>query len=92
MARTDERNGCRQFLAFFSDYIDGELEAALCQEIEAHLAACENCRLVVDTLRKTILLYQMSSPPELPADVEERLFKVLDLEPYLKHHRAHKGT
>ncbi len=79
-----EREICRQLLRLLSDYIDEELETALCQELEAHLAACESCRIVVDTLRKTVLLYRSSYPPALPADVEERLFKVLQLEQYWK--------
>jgi len=79
-----EHTDCRRLLGMLSDYIDEELEEQLCREIEAHLAECENCRVVVDTLRKTVLLYRMSGPPELPEDVERRLFKVLDLEPYLR--------
>ncbi len=77
---TLEREICRQLLRLLSDYIDDELEAALCRELEAHLAACENCRIVVDTLRKTVLLYRSAYPPTLPAEVEERLFQVLHLE------------
>ncbi len=75
---------CRQLLGALSDYIDGELEEALCQEIEKHLNTCQDCRIVVDTLRKTILLYRMADPAQLPEDVEERLFKALNLEPYLR--------
>ncbi|MCS7221141.1 MAG: zf-HC2 domain-containing protein [Anaerolineae bacterium] len=72
-----EHEICRQLLRLLSDYIDDELEAALCREVEAHLAVCENCRIVVDTLRKTVLLYRSAYPPMLPAEVEERLFKIL---------------
>ena len=67
-----------------SDYIDDELAARLCAEIEAHLAECQNCRVMVDTLRKTIYLYREQSPAEMPSDVKERLYKVLDLEPFLQ--------
>jgi len=84
MTHVHSHEDCRQLLGMLSDYIDGELEARLCEEIEAHLADCENCRIVIDTLRKTVLLYQMPDPPELPEDVELRLFKALDLEPYLR--------
>lgn len=85
MAHHAEHSHCRELLKLLSDYIDGELEALLCQEIEAHLASCENCRIVVDTLRKTVMLYRtVEEEPSLPAEVEERLFKVLDLEPYLQ--------
>lgn len=66
-----------------SDYIDDELAARLCAEIEAHLAECQNCRVMVDTLRKTIYLYREQPPAEMPSDVKERLYKVLDLEAFL---------
>lgn len=75
-----EREICRRLLRLLSDYIDDELEAALCRELEAHLVVCEHCRIVVDTLRKTVLLYRSAYPPALPVEVEERLFKVLNLE------------
>jgi hypothetical protein len=31
-------------------------------------------------VRKTVTLYRAQAPAELPVDVEDRLFKVLDLE------------
>ena len=48
---------CKEMLGSLSDYIDGDLEAQLCAEIEQHMAGCGNCRLVVDTLNKTVSLY-----------------------------------
>jgi anti-sigma factor RsiW len=80
MRHAVQRESCRRLLRLLSDYIDEELEAALCQELEAHLAACENCRIVVDTLRKMLLLYRLAYPPTMPAEIEKRLFKMLDLE------------
>ena len=81
---SDNHTNCRRLLDSLSEYIDGELGELLCQEIEEHLAECENCRVVVDTLRKTVYLYHATSEqPEMPVDVRERLFKRLDLEEYL---------
>ena len=71
---------CREILAHISDYVDGELEAALCTELEAHLAGCPNCRVMVDTVRKTITLYHAQPPAELPSDVQGRLYRVLKIE------------
>jgi len=71
---------CRELLGQLSDYIDGELEATLCSELETHLAGCPNCRIIVDTLRKTIALYQTHAASDLPPDVEQRLYKVLKIE------------
>ena len=76
---------CEKLLGSLSDYIDGELQAELCSLIERHLQQCDNCRIVVNTLRKTVELYrQTSGPAELPGSVRERLFLKLELEEYLK--------
>jgi anti-sigma factor RsiW len=75
---------CSHLLGNLSDYIDGELEAQLCAEIEKHLSGCNNCRVVVNTLRKTVELYeQTESSPDLPGEVRERLFLKLKLDDYL---------
>ncbi len=76
-----KHEGCHDLLGNLSAYLDGELEARLCAEIEAHLTDCGNCRIVVDTLRKTILLYHELGQETggIPEDVEERLYRRLDL-------------
>ena len=76
---------CEALLGSLSEYIDGELSAELCREIEKLLAGCENCRVVLNTTKRTIDLVQ--SPAEsvaVPDDVRERLFKRLNLDGYLK--------
>lgn len=80
-----EHGDCRHLLGTLSDYVDGELSVALCAELERHLAECENCRVVVDTLRRTIYLYHATSTPEpVPDEVKERLHKRLRLEDLLE--------
>jgi predicted anti-sigma-YlaC factor YlaD len=75
---------CRHLLNSLSEYIDQELEDQVCQILEAHLAECENCRIVVDTLRKTVYLYKATaSDPEMPQEVRERLYRSLDLGEFL---------
>jgi anti-sigma factor RsiW len=79
------RENCNHLLSSLSDYVDGDLGQELCHEIERHLADCENCRVVVDTLRKTVYLYHATAtPPEVPDDVRERLFLRLNLEEFLE--------
>jgi anti-sigma factor RsiW len=68
-------------LGNLSDYIDGELEAELCAEIEQHVAECENCSIVVDTLRRTVTLYHEHGHEPLPEDVKDRLLAALNLAP-----------
>lgn len=75
---------CRNLLTSLSDYIDGTLEEQLCAKLEQHMAGCEDCRIVVDTLRKTIYLYHASAQTaSVPPDVKQRLYQRLDLEEFL---------
>ena len=76
---------CESLLGSLSEYIDGGLSPELCREIEKHLAECENCRVVLNTTRRTIdLVHAPVEKPDLPDDVRERLFKRLNLDDYLK--------
>ncbi len=81
-----ENEHCKQLLGSLSDYIDGALQEELCALIDQHLAECEDCRVVVNTLRKTVDLYRVSGEAgePLPEDVRQRLFFHLNLEEYLK--------
>jgi predicted anti-sigma-YlaC factor YlaD len=75
---------CRQLLNSLSDYVDEDLPQELCDEIELHMKDCDNCRIVVDTLSKTVSLYQTSTePPVVPDGVRQRLYHRLDLDEYL---------
>ena len=72
---------CRHLLDQVSDYIDGELEANLCAELEKHLADCDNCSVLVDTLHKTVLIYQkdyQQNQVTLSNEVTARLWEALD--------------
>jgi anti-sigma factor (TIGR02949 family) len=77
-------SNCERLLGSLSEYIDGELPPELCQELEKHLASCENCRVVLNTTKRTIdLVHAPVEKPDLPEDVRERLFKRLNLDDYL---------
>lgn len=77
-----EHQDCRHLLGDLSEYLDGEASAAVCAEIERHLTDCADCRVVVDTLRKTVLLYRHQPQPTLPDQVRARLYRALDLEAF----------
>lgn len=79
-----EKKECRALLGSLSDYVDGSAGDELCRELERHLADCEDCRIVVDTLKKTVYLYHSSKETNLPVAVRERLFKRLNLDEFLK--------
>jgi anti-sigma factor RsiW len=78
VARTQ---ACRDLLDQLSDYFGDDASEAICRAVEAHMAECPDCTAMVNTLRKTIDLYQgKASPPFLPSDVRARLYKRLALE------------
>ena len=64
---------CRQVVDKISEYLDGELDPELVRELERHLEHCEDCRVVVDTTRKTVDVFCHTEPAPLPVDVRERL-------------------
>jgi anti-sigma factor (TIGR02949 family) len=75
---------CEQLLGSLSSYIDGDLNPELCQELEKHLEGCEDCRIVLNTTKRTIdLVHNPIEKPALPDEVRERLFKRLNLDDYL---------
>lgn len=78
--------GCRHLLDSLSPYVDGDLSAELCTELERHLSGCEDCQIVVDSLRKTVYLYRVTSdePPSVPEDVRQRLYRCLDLDEFIE--------
>jgi anti-sigma factor RsiW len=68
---------CRGVIQQLSDYLDAELDAGLTRELEKHLAQCRDCRIIVDTTRKTIEIYCNSEPLPLPEPVRQRLMRAL---------------
>ena len=71
---------CQALLGQLNDYVDGELAAELCHDLEQHMADCPDCQVVFDTLSKTIALYHTldDTTAELPPDVEARLLRRLN--------------
>jgi predicted anti-sigma-YlaC factor YlaD len=68
---------CSKILNELSDYLDQGTDPALRMEIEDHLAKCKDCRIVVDTTKKTIDIFCNSEPAPLPDDARHRLYDAL---------------
>lgn len=68
---------CKGVIRELSNYIDGDLDPLLKQELERHLEHCEDCTMIVDQTRKTIRIFSGAEPVPLPEDVHSRLHKVL---------------
>jgi predicted anti-sigma-YlaC factor YlaD len=64
---------CSEVLQQLADYLDQDARDELCRLIEAHLSRCHDCQLQVDTIRKTIVLYQHDRVVEMPVRVSQQL-------------------
>lgn len=57
-----------------------DFDSPVCKELERHVAECPECRVIFDTVKKVVYLYRAVEKPEaVPPEVEERLFRVLNL-------------
>ena len=68
---------CKKVIVELSSYLDGVLDSSTKVDLEQHLSSCTDCRVVVDTCRKTIQIFCNSEPVPLPSDVRQRLHSAL---------------
>jgi len=69
---------CEQIRQELSNYIDNEINPSLRLEIDQHLSMCKRCSVLVDTMRKTLLIVGDERVFEVPLGYSERLHKFLD--------------
>lgn len=68
---------CDDLLKQLNEYVDGNLDAGVCDEFKAHLMDCNPCQIVVDNIRDTIRLYKNGVEVELPSACREKLHGLL---------------
>jgi predicted anti-sigma-YlaC factor YlaD len=64
---------CTQFLNELTDYLDGTSSALLREELDEHLQWCHDCRVVMNTTKKTIEIYRDNKLYELPEQLRVNL-------------------
>lgn len=68
---------CKKVILELTNYLDGVMDSTIRIDLEQHLSRCKDCRLVIDTTRKTIQIFCNSEPVPLPEDVRTRLHTAL---------------
>jgi anti-sigma factor RsiW len=68
---------CDSVIHELSNYIDGDLDAAMRREIDAHLKGCSECQVIIDQTKLTVNIFCDSEMVELPDDVRQRLHEAL---------------
>lgn len=66
-------NSCKQIQASLNEYLDGCLTGREMQQIDAHLAACQECARAWKTLREMQTALAGLGPVEEPADLPLRI-------------------
>ena len=69
---------CEQVLRELSNFMDGDIDAKLRAEIEAHLRHCHRCSVLHDTTRKVLLIVGDERVFEIPLGYSERLHRFLE--------------
>jgi anti-sigma factor RsiW len=64
--------GCSEILSNISAYLDGDLDATACDEIDAHCRSCASCAVLVKGLRETVGLCHQAAAEPLPEEVRAR--------------------
>ena len=62
------------------DFMGEDLNAPACKEVAEHLENCPNCKVYLDTVKKTVTICKENEKEKtVPEDVKNRLFNVLKL-------------
>lgn len=68
---------CRERVEYVSDYVDGELDAALRSAIDAHGGKCPPCKAFIKTLERTIEIICSQPRRPLSSQVKKKLATAL---------------
>ncbi|MBW1800386.1 MAG: zf-HC2 domain-containing protein [Deltaproteobacteria bacterium] len=64
---------CKKYFERISEYLDGELDASICEKINQHLQECPECRNCLESLKKTVDICKKLPPETIPEDVQARI-------------------
>ena len=64
---------CLDLLADLSEYLDDGMTVEVRRELEAHLAHCSTCEVLVDSTRKTLKIVSENFSYEIPPEVSGRI-------------------
>jgi len=57
---------CADFMAEIGNYLEGDVAADIRARIEGHLAHCQTCQIVYDSVRKTVKILTECGSFDLP--------------------------
>jgi hypothetical protein len=69
---------CKKLAKNLSVYIDKDLDPKLRSEIEDHLSYCRRCSVLLDSVRKVLVIVGDEQTFELPIGFEQRLHAFIE--------------
>ena len=69
---------CRHVFREISNYLEGDINAATRDRMEAHFKVCAHCTAVLDGTRNVLRLIGDGKVFEVPAGFRRRLYRKLD--------------
>ena len=71
------QNDCQNIFKLLSEYIDGELPAGTCEDLERHIQGCAPCVEFMESLKKSVELGRKYAPDVAVPPVPEALREAL---------------
>jgi len=65
--------GCRAIFERLSEYLDEELDPALCAAVDEHLDGCAPCQKFLESLRRTVTALHEIDPPRMPDELRRQV-------------------
>lgn len=64
---------CRRLIRYLSDYIDGTIDASVCEHLEKHVEDCAPCKVFIRNFRKTVKILRAQGRGGAPTALKRRL-------------------
>lgn len=62
---------CRDIVPIFSRYLEGDIDARTCADMERHVDACSRCHGACESLKRVLRMCKETPAPEVPAALRE---------------------
>ena len=77
MAKAPSEPRCREIVNLLADYLDGSLDRATAESLQAHLEGCTPCIAFVNTYKGTVKAARQLKETDIPPELKERLLSFL---------------